>query len=989
METQLHASTWKKANITLINKGNSFHDVGDYRPIALQNVDMKIFAKMVKKEIMKINSKYNLIEESQFGFREDRGTAQPIHAMLSIIEDAKQNNQELHICLVDFSKAFDSVEWPVLKNIMKKVGYPKSIISFVIEYLKNRQVNLKTPTGYSEFFDISRGTPQGDPLSSIFFNIFINPLIHRIANSGKGYTFKNNNSIRIPCLAFADDLALIAKSKEELQYMLNIVIEFANMAKFPLNVTKTQYTSNVLNTDPLEYIFEDVRSPIPMIPNLDFKYLGVIMNLRLDYSPQYSYYLNKIRNSMSLIRIKTLADEHKITIINQIILPRVTYAMRFIKFEESVLEEIDTLICKELAKELNMQYNLRKEAVHAELGINSVKQIYHSNFVNSILFHGLNFDTQITMKTMEQRANEYNGNDSNRIAEVSEILTKHGLKLMKVNENKSPLLEYKPMIFNNNVHKTITKINDEKEWLIVATDGSGPSPTNPEGVASAITFGPQGEGAKVIYPIENNSFNAEVMAVAGALAIAPENYNILILTDCQPTIDLITKKKWNHKNKIDSNEYIIVKEIEEMIALRKKNGNEIKFEWIPSHLDRTEENKEKERRKKLRLVELQEQYGLETLDIFIKMNETCDKLAKSKRSKANYMKRFKSKYSYQYIITDSNSVPIKRQDIKKKIITNNRNENIAKYLQHKKLNDDLDGENTLKYNKKYKILSCKLHNGQIKTKEYVNTRLKKKGKLNYLDMTKIIINPTEYCEDKSCKQLNGTRLETLEHILDYCGNTELMQIRKERDEMISAILAVTTDKNNNTTVKMITNKKEVSYKHNEKELTFRPSIRFNFGGGNEVVREQYNKEGQKIKNRYIQEEKNKLIIFEKLKITSINNIQTRETYIDQRTKEDTPHSRSYYNTNFKNEHRVWLTKEETKKINQNHKLERNKKKAMRELMEIKFEYANKLLRIFYKNKYNYRKSESINTNKILIPNKIKYVLDAKPVLRTQFESMTG
>jgi hypothetical protein len=69
-------STWNLANITLINKGNCIMDVLDYRPITLQNVDMKIFTKIIKNKIERLNEKYEMNDPLQFGFQGKIGTAQ-------------------------------------------------------------------------------------------------------------------------------------------------------------------------------------------------------------------------------------------------------------------------------------------------------------------------------------------------------------------------------------------------------------------------------------------------------------------------------------------------------------------------------------------------------------------------------------------------------------------------------------------------------------------------------------------------------------------------------------------------------------------------------------------------------------------------------------------------------------------------------------------------------------------------------------------------
>ena len=57
-----------------------------------------------------------------------------------------------------------------------------------------------------------------------FYNLYVNELLVELENSGLGARLGN---IYTGALMYADDLALIATSPEELQGMLNVVQEYA------------------------------------------------------------------------------------------------------------------------------------------------------------------------------------------------------------------------------------------------------------------------------------------------------------------------------------------------------------------------------------------------------------------------------------------------------------------------------------------------------------------------------------------------------------------------------------------------------------------------------------------------------------------------------------------------------------------------------------------------------------------------------------------
>ena len=70
-------------------------------------------------------------------------------------------------------------------------------IKRVMRMLKNKKAHLKTPLGRTESFQITRGSPQGDPISAIIFSIFINPLLECMTKEVRGYKFFNNDEINI------------------------------------------------------------------------------------------------------------------------------------------------------------------------------------------------------------------------------------------------------------------------------------------------------------------------------------------------------------------------------------------------------------------------------------------------------------------------------------------------------------------------------------------------------------------------------------------------------------------------------------------------------------------------------------------------------------------------------------------------------------------------------------------------------------------------
>ena len=64
------------------------------------------------------------IQDAQAGFRKGRGTRNQIANILWIIEKARNFQQIIYFCFIDYAKAFDCVDHNKLWKILKQMGIP-------------------------------------------------------------------------------------------------------------------------------------------------------------------------------------------------------------------------------------------------------------------------------------------------------------------------------------------------------------------------------------------------------------------------------------------------------------------------------------------------------------------------------------------------------------------------------------------------------------------------------------------------------------------------------------------------------------------------------------------------------------------------------------------------------------------------------------------------------------------------------------------------
>ena len=73
--------------------------------------------------------------------------------------------------MVDFEKAFGSVAWSFIEKSLRKFKFGKDITQWTLTLYTNINSCVHVNGQYSQWFDVKRGTRQGDPLSLYLFLI--------------------------------------------------------------------------------------------------------------------------------------------------------------------------------------------------------------------------------------------------------------------------------------------------------------------------------------------------------------------------------------------------------------------------------------------------------------------------------------------------------------------------------------------------------------------------------------------------------------------------------------------------------------------------------------------------------------------------------------------------------------------------------------------------------------------------------------------------
>ena len=231
----------RRSLITLLPKKDKIpNDVKNLRPITLLNVDYKILTKALALRLQKVLPM--LVHEDQKGFVQNRNAKENVLDVYEYVTWAQTHSSQPWALLVcDIAKAFDSVLWSFLEEVMHAFAFPHSFISWVKIINNNKEIRV-TNNGYlSTPFSSSCGTAQGCSLSPLLFVLAIEVLAIAIRRNGHIQGFKTEDLVK-KLNMLADDVLVAFKATPDALENLDVILhEFGIISNLKLNRDKTIY----------------------------------------------------------------------------------------------------------------------------------------------------------------------------------------------------------------------------------------------------------------------------------------------------------------------------------------------------------------------------------------------------------------------------------------------------------------------------------------------------------------------------------------------------------------------------------------------------------------------------------------------------------------------------------------------------------------------------------------------------------------------------
>ncbi|GKA20416.1 RNA-directed DNA polymerase, eukaryota [Tanacetum coccineum] len=327
--------------IALIPKVNDAKFVNDFRPISLIGCVYKVITKVLANRLATVIS--DLVSETQSAFVANRQILDGPFILNEVLNWCKQKRKQAMFFKVDFAKAYDSVRWDYLLDILQAFGFGPNWCRWIRGTFTSSMASILVNGSPTSEFPFCCGLKQGDPLAPYLFILIMESLhisFSRVVDDGLFKGFQLHGSVNISHLFYADDAMFIGEWSE--QNLHNIVC-FHLASGLKINIAKSQ----VLGVGVSQNVVVQAANRIGCaVLNTPFRYLGVTVGECMSRKSAWVGLVNKLQARLSKWKVKTLSIGGRLTLLKSVLGASPIYYMSIFKVPKGVLKTMESIRSK-------------------------------------------------------------------------------------------------------------------------------------------------------------------------------------------------------------------------------------------------------------------------------------------------------------------------------------------------------------------------------------------------------------------------------------------------------------------------------------------------------------------------------------------------------------------------------------------------------------------------------------------------------------------
>ena len=418
-ELNIFPDRWKLAIIKPISKILFPFKESDFRPISLLCALSKIIEKLALRQIFSYLEKYKLLDPNQSAYKAHHGCITAHLKITDDILDSIDDSEVTILTLLDFSKAFDTVNHKLLLEKLSILGFSQSAQNWVESYLTDRFQLVKVNNDYSPWVKIKNGVPQGSILGPLLFNILISDM-RQFTEFVSSHGYADDTQLKL-----STKVENINEAINEINQDLSSISNYCRKSALNINERKCYYM--ILGTKPAIRRVDDMVLNDMLINGKTIKRVKHVRNLGLNYDEVLSWrkHINiifgkAIANFKNVSRFKKFLNEESKKILSESLI------LSHFSFGDIVYLNVDVYLQRRIQKVQNLClkfiFNIKKGDTWNSSELR--KKINWLNMRDRRILNGLS----LLYKTLEGKSPDYLKDMFTLVSEISERNTRtfHG-----------------------------------------------------------------------------------------------------------------------------------------------------------------------------------------------------------------------------------------------------------------------------------------------------------------------------------------------------------------------------------------------------------------------------------------------------------------------------------------------------------------------------------------------------------------------------------
>ena len=240
---------------------------------------------------------FSIIPKEQFAYRQHHSTEDALVYAINNFLMAKDQGLYTGLVFVDMSKAFDRVEHQTLINDLSNIGVRGSALKWFINYLTDRQQQVRCGNTVSTPTSCSRGVPQGSVLGPLLFILYTRK-VPEVLSATK----------TIKSVLFADDILIYCSGKTPTTLAACLSEAATRLGTWlaerglciNVNKTKAMLLPPKHQQCPADILIRCCDATLSIVN--EYKYLGVIIDSTLSWEAHVDSVVSKVAKKIGTLR---------------------------------------------------------------------------------------------------------------------------------------------------------------------------------------------------------------------------------------------------------------------------------------------------------------------------------------------------------------------------------------------------------------------------------------------------------------------------------------------------------------------------------------------------------------------------------------------------------------------------------------------------------------------------------------------------------------